>query len=60
MLTSLTIFIAIAFFLVALILVGAIVGLMTLADRLLRYFSDKQISSCTMSIPYADLSGLSF
>lgn len=60
MLTSLTLLLTVAFVLVALALVGAIVGLMTVADALFRYFSHKQVTSHMISTPYADLSGLSF
>jgi hypothetical protein len=60
MLTSLTILLTVAFLLLSLALVAAIVGLMTVADTLLRHFSHRQITSHMMSTPYADLSGLSF
>jgi hypothetical protein len=59
MLTPIIFIFTLAFLVLSFVLIGAIVGLMTMADALLRRFSHKRLTSMNLSMPYGELSAIS-
>ena len=59
MLTPMIFVFTLAFLALSFVLIGAIVGLMTMADVLLRRFSHKRLTSMDLSRPYGELSAIS-
>ncbi len=59
MMTPMIFVFTLAFLVLSFVLIGAIVGLMTMADALLRRFSHNRLASLNLSMPYGELPAIS-